>query len=142
MGGNVNAIGNVRVSSEFNFFTDPEAAYVALKESKCPLYIVPWETCLQNKLETRWRREVLGKINSSTAHFFNKLEAKNLLGNTDYIVADQLAMVAAIDETGVTSMSEEMATVELAGKQTRGMMVLDKREGAILKKKNVIIIQE
>ena len=42
----------------------------------------------------------------------------------------------------VTDLTEEVATVELRGEQTRGMMVLDRREERIhkKKKKNVNII--
>jgi len=41
-------VGNVTVTSEFNFFVDPEAAHVVLEGfDLCPIYLVPWETCLK-----------------------------------------------------------------------------------------------
>lgn len=42
--------GNVVPSAEFNFYFDPEAAYVVLNELCCPITIVPWETCLAHPL--------------------------------------------------------------------------------------------
>lgn len=32
-------------SAEFNFYSDPEAAYVVLNQLKSPITIVTWETC-------------------------------------------------------------------------------------------------
>lgn len=50
MGGNYTATGNCQSEcAEFNFFADPEAAYVVLRNSKCKLTIVPWEACMQEK---------------------------------------------------------------------------------------------
>jgi inosine-uridine nucleoside N-ribohydrolase len=42
-------MGNVQSysTSEFNFFTDPEAAHIVLKEMNCPVTIVPWEVFLK-----------------------------------------------------------------------------------------------
>ncbi|XP_062574558.1 uncharacterized protein in ribF 3'region-like isoform X2 [Saccostrea cucullata] len=34
------------IASEFNFGSDPEAAYIVLHEMKCPITIVPLELCL------------------------------------------------------------------------------------------------
>lgn len=47
MGGNYQGVGNVTSCAEFNFFGDPEAANIVLAESKCPIYIYPWELCLE-----------------------------------------------------------------------------------------------
>jgi inosine-uridine nucleoside N-ribohydrolase len=46
MGGNVHAMGNVKPNStaEFNFSYDPEAAHIVLKEMRCPITVIPWET--------------------------------------------------------------------------------------------------
>ena len=142
MGGNTDGVGNVKASAEFNFYNDPEAAYVVLRESQCPLFIVPWDTCLQNKLEMNWRKEVLGNVDSLSVHLLNKLEENKLFADADYVIADQLTMIAAINMAAVTDLTEEVATVELRGEQTRGMMVLDRREERIhkKKKKNVNII--
>jgi inosine-uridine nucleoside N-ribohydrolase len=39
-------IGNIVSSAEFNFWADPEAAYVVLNTKFLkPINLVPWETC-------------------------------------------------------------------------------------------------
>ena len=45
MGGTSRGIGNEEITAEFNFFVDPEAAYIVLDFAKIPVVIVPWETC-------------------------------------------------------------------------------------------------
>jgi inosine-uridine nucleoside N-ribohydrolase len=37
-------------SAEFNFYSDPEAAYVVLNQLKTPITIVTWETCEKHSL--------------------------------------------------------------------------------------------
>lgn len=49
LGGNAEGVGNVTVCSEFNFHVDPEAAQVVLENfTGCPIYLLPWETCLRS----------------------------------------------------------------------------------------------
>lgn len=45
MGGNVEGVGNVSTTAEFNFFADPEAAYTVLDCVECPTFIISWEMC-------------------------------------------------------------------------------------------------
>jgi len=40
-------MGNITSSAEFNFYTDPEAAHIVLTSACCPIYLLPWETCLR-----------------------------------------------------------------------------------------------
>lgn len=44
------ARGNTTVCGEFNFTSDPEAAYVVLKEYQCPTYLACWEFTCHSKL--------------------------------------------------------------------------------------------
>lgn len=44
------ARGNTTVCGEFNFAVDPEAAYIVLKEYRCPTYLAGWEFTCYNKL--------------------------------------------------------------------------------------------
>lgn len=37
-------------SAEFNFYSDPEAAYVVLNQLKSPITMVTWETCDKHAL--------------------------------------------------------------------------------------------
>ena len=45
MGGNAEAIGNVTITGEFNFWADPEAAYIFLQKVPSPVTLVTWELC-------------------------------------------------------------------------------------------------
>lgn len=45
------AVGNQSRCAEFNFFADPEAAYIVLNTAKCPITILPWEACLTDSLK-------------------------------------------------------------------------------------------
>jgi len=46
MGGNTEGKGNITVSAEFNFHSDPEAAYIVLENTRCPTFVASWELCL------------------------------------------------------------------------------------------------
>jgi len=50
MGGNIHGVGNITNSAEFNFYADPEAAFVVLDRlpKSCIGTIIPWETTIQN----------------------------------------------------------------------------------------------
>ncbi|QQP48827.1 Inosine-uridine preferring nucleoside hydrolase, partial [Caligus rogercresseyi] len=49
MGGNYQSVGNTNKAAEFNFYMDPESAFVVLDRVKSkPVYCVPWETCKHN----------------------------------------------------------------------------------------------
>ena len=45
MGGNAEASGNVTNGGEFNFWADPEAAYIFLQKVPRPVTLVTWELC-------------------------------------------------------------------------------------------------
>jgi hypothetical protein len=40
---NFSGIGNTTAAAEFNFYCDPEAAHVVIRNMKCPITILPWE---------------------------------------------------------------------------------------------------
>jgi len=46
--------GNTTNSAEFNFYSDPEAAYIVLDNPKFNIYILPWETCIYPNLDVTW----------------------------------------------------------------------------------------
>ncbi|KAJ8971881.1 hypothetical protein NQ314_000494 [Rhamnusium bicolor] len=60
MGGNHTAVGNVTSAAEYNFYVDPEAAYIVLECLKCPIFILPWEPCLLPEITFEWRYNTLG----------------------------------------------------------------------------------
>lgn len=43
MGGNSRGVGNITATAEFNFYCDPEAASICLRELECPVTLAPWE---------------------------------------------------------------------------------------------------
>ena len=63
----------------------------------------------------------------------------------NWILCDQLAMVAVLEEASVRRSSEHVASVELAGGLTRGMMVLDQRVATLQDagvRRNVRVLEE
>lgn len=133
MGGNYEGIGNVTEAAEFNFHADPEAAHAVLRRTRCPTTIAPWELSYKyNHVDLAWRKEVLGSLTTKAASLINSLEEvwfANWPWGDNWILCDQLAMVAALEEGAVVRSREAVATVELGGRLARGMVVLDQRVG-------------
>lgn len=44
------AQGNVTAQAEFNFYVDPESVHIVLNNNKKPLWLLPWETCLNSRI--------------------------------------------------------------------------------------------
>lgn len=132
MGGNCEGVGNVSMSAEFNFYVDPEAAFVVLNMNKCPTYIATWELCYKYcKVDMDWRLNCLGKIDTPQAKMMNALEKvwyDNYTFHPDhFIMCDQLAMAAALDVRVMTKTKRHWATIELSGLHTKGLMVMEQR---------------
>ncbi|TSL16121.1 Type I inositol 3,4-bisphosphate 4-phosphatase [Bagarius yarrelli] len=136
MGGNTESRGNTTVCGEFNFAADPEAAYIVLNDYLCPTYIACWEfTCL-SKLPWEFC-DVWLALNTTKAQFMKKIFQhsidiskneriiKEQVSGTGFISCDSYAMAAAIDDTFIIESDHKVVTVELTGKHTRGMMVVD-----------------
>ncbi|RWS18217.1 pyrimidine-specific ribonucleoside hydrolase RihB-like protein, partial [Leptotrombidium deliense] len=72
LGGNIDALGNVTPAAEFNFCFDPEAAHITLKNSQCPVTIIPWEICFYQSLP--WDRyEAMISLKGDKASFFKRI---------------------------------------------------------------------
>ena len=69
---------------------------------------------------------------------------RSYLWGDNWILCDQLAMMAALSPESVTQSSQQVASVELAGHATRGMMVLDRRPAQVTAdhRRNVTIIEK
>lgn len=129
MGGNHLAIGNITKSAEFNFYSDPEAAQIVLDTLTCPIHILPWETCTERNLriDLKWRFEVLGSIGNPVTELMNALDHK-LYTSRDRIYfrpCDALLAAVFLCPELVEVANEWHASVELAGRHTRGQLVLD-----------------
>lgn len=134
MGGNIDGVGNVTATAEFNFHVDPEAAHVVLKEFKCPISIIPWETCLDYKLPFPWLDEWLNH-DTVTANLIRQITAQSVSISKTRIqdpvqglhVPDLLAMAVFLYPDLVGKELNWPAWVELSGADTRGMMIVDRR---------------
>ncbi|KAG8442471.1 hypothetical protein GDO86_011313 [Hymenochirus boettgeri] len=136
MGGNMESRGNTTACGEFNFLADPEGAFIVLNEFACPTYIATWEHSCRHKLSWEWYDQWVNKgtkksdfIKRIYAHSLqysrSEKEGKALVAGPGFVPCDSYAMAAAIDESTVTDFIECGVTVEICGKFTRGMMVLD-----------------
>ncbi|XP_005945141.1 probable uridine nucleosidase 1 isoform X2 [Haplochromis burtoni] len=136
MGGNTESRGNTTVCGEFNFAVDPEAAYIVLKEYRCPTYLAGWEFTCYNKLTWEFCDEWLAQ-NTSKARFMKKIFhhsyqaaqterlQKECVGGSGFISCDSYAVAAAIDDSFIIESDQYPVSVELSGTHTRGMMIVD-----------------
>ncbi|MBN3286132.1 URH1 nucleosidase, partial [Polyodon spathula] len=151
MGGNMESRGNTTVCGEFNFAADPEAAYVVLKDYTCPTYIATWEYTSYHKLPWDFCHSWMDQ-NTEKARFMKNIFAYSMemtksdriknetVGADGFLSCDSYAMAAAIDEKVVAEYIECAVSVELSGKLTRGMMVLDTLD--LLKKKHKAFVMK
>ncbi|XP_054471125.1 nucleoside hydrolase [Anoplopoma fimbria] len=136
MGGNTESRGNTTVCGEFNFAADPEAAYIVLNEYQCPTYLACWEFTCYSKLSWEfcdaWLAQDTDKARFMARIFQHSIEAskserleKEFVSGTGFVSCDSYAMAAAMDDSFITENDHYPVTVELTGKHTRGMMVMD-----------------
>ncbi|KAJ8920672.1 hypothetical protein NQ315_004811 [Exocentrus adspersus] len=127
MGGNATAVGNTTSSAEFNFYVDPEAAYIALECLKVPIFILPWEPCLLSNITFEWRYDVLGD-KTPALNLLTRAE-KKIYNNTyfkHWAPCDAFLVFCFLNpDKHITKQSDHHVTIELSGCYTRGQMVLD-----------------
>ncbi|XP_029929417.1 inosine-uridine preferring nucleoside hydrolase-like isoform X2 [Myripristis murdjan] len=151
MGGNTDSRGNTTVCGEFNFVADPEAAYIVLNRFFCPTYIATWEFSCRNNLPWSfcdpWLAQDTDKARFMKRIFSHTMQMvqterfeKEMVAGVGFTSCDTYAMAAAIDDTFVTECEQVAVTVELEGRYTRGMMVLDPVE--MLKKQHKVNIMK
>ncbi|XP_069492778.1 pyrimidine-specific ribonucleoside hydrolase RihA-like isoform X1 [Ambystoma mexicanum] len=148
MGGNMEAKGNHTICGEFNFASDPEAAYIVLNEYTCPTYIATWEFTCRSQLPwaflDEWMAQDSRKATFMKRIFSHSLEFTKACNNPGeiytggFIPCDCYAMAAAIDGSIVHEVIECGVSVEMKGEFTRGMMVMDMLNK--LKKKNKALV--
>ena len=129
MGGNYKGVGNVTRSAEFNFWMDPEAANIVLAESMCPVYIFPWESCLEAGLGMHfedWRINVLAKNKNPLTNLLDPIEKKAYQNVLEWWTpCDAFSVACFMLPQLITKMSNCHVTVELTGAHTRGQMIID-----------------
>ncbi|KAJ8966093.1 hypothetical protein NQ317_008768 [Molorchus minor] len=138
MGGNNTAVGNITSAAEYNFYMDPEAAYIVLESLKCPIIILPWETCLLPKISFEWRYNVLGD-RTPALDLLTKAEKKVYFNYDFWTPCDAFLCFCFLDpEKYITRKIQHHATIELHSGYTRGQVVLDHLKN---KPPNVTIIE-
>lgn len=129
MGGNHLGVGNVSACAEFNFWSDPEAAHIVFAESKCQIYVFPWEPCLDAghlMPFDEWRIKELSSNSNSFTNLLDPVEIKaymNILPN--WTPCDNFLACCFIAPKMITKVKERHITIELAGVHTRGQMIID-----------------
>ncbi|OWF40166.1 uncharacterized protein LOC110464152 [Mizuhopecten yessoensis] len=129
MGGNYYGKGNITVSAEFNFHADPEAAYIALEQLRCPTTLVGWEVCEENGPtwdQYHQLRSFSGKRNQFLKAIEQKPVAFSIKQGWNYSPADEFLAACMLSPSEVVMETKHVyATVELGGKLTYGQMVVD-----------------
>ncbi|KAK2856903.1 hypothetical protein Q5P01_005638 [Channa striata] len=150
MGGNTESRGNTTSCGEFNFVTDPEAAYIVLDRYTCPTYIATWEFSCRSSLPWSFCDQYLSQ-KTKKADFMKKISQlsmkkaqsadyqKEITEGQGFNSCDTYAAAAAINDKLITAKEKVAVTVELNGAHTRGMMVLDYLEQMKKKHKAFII---
>ncbi|WAR31381.1 IUNH-like protein [Mya arenaria] len=148
MGGNYQGRGNITMAAEFNFYADPEAAFVVLGQLCCPMTVMPWETCLEHAISwethTNTRSHDTEKarfIKSVDEWSVNYVKPKNA---PNFVPADEACMACFLSDDVIKSSVHVYATVETKGHYTSGQMVVDWRKrdvnDPLYKKPNVTIV--
>jgi purine nucleosidase len=129
MGGTSAARGNSGPAAEFNFAADPEAAAVVFEAGFPDLWVLPWETAVQNLL--LWPNlDALLQGGAPRAAFFGQITGylkaflQNGLGLPGMPLPDPLAVAAALQPQIVTQSSHLPAAVETGGALGRGLLAL------------------
>lgn len=148
MGGNTQGRGNSTLCGEFNFACDPDSAYVVLNELSVPVTLFPWEINLSSAAGHPWEWFDHWIETDTKKGRFNKAVTKpavhkqrNVNRNPIYRSCDLNAIATVIDPKIITVTKDVFATVELHGKYTRGMMVVDWR-GSLGKSSNVTLVEK
>jgi purine nucleosidase len=130
MGGAVRATGNMKSpSTEFNVYSDPEAAAIVV-EHWPGLSLVPWETTLRHPIPEELVKELMAGA-TPRSRFFRDISGQRLgraqerHGLSGLLAADPLAMAVAVEPGIVTRSERHRVTVELAGRHTRGQTTVD-----------------
>ena len=134
MGGAVNGKGNTpHFCAEYNIFADPEAAHVVFSRWQAAgrvFDLVDWELTVAHAVPgpvfDGWI-----DMNTPLSRFFGDVSAKLMSfverwsGQRVFPAADPLAMAVALDPALVTRSARHVVTVELGGRHSRGMTVVD-----------------
>lgn len=141
-GGSVKGYGNVRPGIEFNAYIDPVANYIIFNSEGPPVIMIPAELFMvTSKTTAKWRREVLGRIDTPEIRFLNEIEHLSL-GSEQWNTADSKTIAIVIDPKLVLKASIYRVDPVWDGEITRGSFMVDYRGKVKNKIKNAIVVQE
>jgi len=129
MGGAIRGTGNMpNPSTEFNIYTDPEAAAIVF-QSWPGLWLLSWETTLNYAISSEQVQEMLN-AGTPKAEFFRRLTEHTLefvrqRGRSGLFAPDPLAMAVVVQPDLVTKSELRAVAVELHGAHTRGQTTVD-----------------
>ncbi|XP_060516546.1 nucleoside hydrolase-like isoform X2 [Cylas formicarius] len=139
MGGNYSGNeSNYSVKPEFNFGTDPEAAHIVLKCAKCPIYLLPWETCLKQSVTMEWRNTL--HCSNLAMELLTKAE-KQVINESEmyYLPCDAFLTFAFLNaEKHVSDIIAHSAAVEVRDDSKRGQVII--QDNKVAESKNVLFI--
>ena len=130
MGGAVTTFGNITPESEFNIFTDPEAAKIVF-ESGLPITLVGLDVTMKTLLTPDHLAEIM-KLSTPVTEFVEKIIThymhfyQEVVGVNGCGMHDPLAIAVAIDKSLVKTR-RLFVTVETKGEFTTGETVADLR---------------
>ncbi|KAL8562062.1 hypothetical protein ACOMHN_031833 [Nucella lapillus] len=126
LGGNIEGRGNATLSAEQNFFQDPEAAYIVLKEMT-NIIMVPYEVCQRHVLSGEFFYGYL-HLGTVKSEFLRNSSDESWLQQSHkmgYVARAVYAMSVVLDSSVALEVEPAYATVELGGKISHGMMIVD-----------------
>lgn len=120
-------IGNATPVSEFNFYTDPEAAKIVF-ESSIPITAVGLDvTTDPQAIITKEKYEKMA-TSSSEIHRFAAAIMKNLINRFGYMqLHDPMAVAMAID-SNLFKTSKYYVTIAINDDDTRGQAIVERRD--------------
>lgn len=135
LGGTIRGYGNVSPCAEYNFFTDPEAAYNVFRNFPqcCPTDVVPFETTLCHGISPEkfdeltsgngLRRQFFRAIFNLSRGFDDKNIARGI--NTGYCLCDAYLVAVVLDPNVVKRAKKARVAIELGGCVARGSFIID-----------------
>eukprot|EP01060_Flectonema_neradi_P032397 TRINITY_DN513_c4_g2_i1.p1 TRINITY_DN513_c4_g2~~TRINITY_DN513_c4_g2_i1.p1 ORF type:complete len:383 (+),score=74.52 TRINITY_DN513_c4_g2_i1:115-1263(+) len=140
MGGAYEAKGNSNMAAEFNFHCDPEAAYILFNTVTRPVHLVAWEVTVSCPMTWDWFDKWLGRggeqnrVQLFFEKLFKRLESFTRARETGEepvtqdetcVIPDAVAMAVVLEPSCILECFDTFCTVELWGRETRGMTVID-----------------
>lgn len=137
LGGTIRGVGNASPCAEYNFLTDPEAAYNVLRlfSLHCLVQVVPYEVTVDCAVPTDWFRNVVAgpgkKANffRSVFKYSQKCEDEYIDAGLQngYIFCDAYLAAIVIQPAAIKKSKKCRVTIELGGGVSRGLFVIDHR---------------